>query len=342
MTLITTYISLLAISSLHIAAAQVLDNDQINLVVQRLAESASHRYAVLHSLHSSLLSDDVSCLPDSWEYGTRAEALTELDAGDYSVFNNTRIPPPQHAPPSSLDTVMQIAAQVIANRSAQLSGLTPPVPLFPGDASVGDPASMGVTVLIANWTGLGNSSFDYASAATDQLNYLLNVAPKSDDGAISHRTDEVQLWSDFMSMAPPFIAYYGVTSANRSLLEYAYNQCKLYRSHLLDSLPGTSGGVWRHMALGNGTDSGHWSTGNGWAASGMLRVLATIKNSQFANSMKGEMNDLGNWVTEIHNGMYSLMVRLSVSFSSRLRDEITILLASRRSVLQLCGPELYV
>jgi len=48
--------------------------------------------------------------------------------------------------------------------------------------------------------------------------------------------------------------------------------------------------------------------GNGWAASGMLRVLGTIQNSQYAESMKNEQNDLTNWVKEIHTGMYDVLV----------------------------------
>ena len=52
-------------------------------------------------------------------------------------------------------------------------------------------------MLIANAT-LGSdaspgSRSNYAQAAADQLSYLLNVAPKSPDGAISHRADQVQL-----------------------------------------------------------------------------------------------------------------------------------------------------
>ncbi len=60
--------------------------------------------------------------------------------------------------------------------------------------------------------------------------------------------------------------------------------------------------------MGNGTDPGHWSTGNAWAAAGMLRVLGTIKNSQYANTMKNEQTDLTNWVKEIHNAMYMHIV----------------------------------
>jgi hypothetical protein len=66
-------------------------------------------------------------------------------------------------------------------------------PLFVGDSSVGDPASIGVAVLIANWTHLGGE--DYASAATAQVEYLLGPeVPKTSDGAISHRVSQLQLW----------------------------------------------------------------------------------------------------------------------------------------------------
>ena len=60
-------------------------------------------------------------------------------------------------------------------------------------------------------------------------------------------------------MAPPFIAYYGALaggSAESTLLQDAYNQCKLYRSYLWDE-----GGLWRHIVLGTGEDARHWGTG---------------------------------------------------------------------------------
>ena len=53
---------------------------------------------------------------------------------------------------------------------------------------------LGVAVLLANWTRTDLSDSRFANAAEDQLNYLLNVAPQTSDGAISHRTSEVQLW----------------------------------------------------------------------------------------------------------------------------------------------------
>jgi hypothetical protein len=55
-----------------------------------------------------------------------------------------------------------------------------------------------MVVLLANWTGQGQGDgLDYAGAAQDQLNFLFQNVPKTSDGAISHRTEQVQLWSVF-------------------------------------------------------------------------------------------------------------------------------------------------
>ena len=51
-------------------------------------------------------------------------------------------------------------------------------------------------------------------------------------------------------------------------------------------------------------DPGYWATGNAWAAAGMLRVYATIDNSDFSGGMKNQKKDLKNWVQEIHKGVY--------------------------------------
>lgn len=53
-------------------------------------------------------------------------------------------------------------------------------------------------------------------------------------------------------------------------------------------------------------------SGNGWAAAGMLRVLATIRNSPFAQRMKDQQGDLTDWIEEIHDGMYAVLVRLFI------------------------------
>lgn len=166
-----------------------------------------------------------------------------------------------------------------------------------------------------DWTGPKQGESVYAIAAETQLDYLLHGAPRS-NGTISQRFDQVQFWSDFIAMAPPFIAYYGshISSSwifrakwvlilfigglynNKSLLIEAYNQIRGYRAALSDST-----GLWRHIVLGdNGTrDPSHWASGNGWATSGILRVLYTLRASVFAEQLESEQADLVKWTYEI-------------------------------------------
>ncbi|KAI0698006.1 hypothetical protein BC835DRAFT_1405518 [Cytidiella melzeri] len=247
------------------AFAQNLTDDQLNAVKERLAQGAKQ----------------------SWELGTEAQALTELDTPSFSVLTTSAsLPPPQSAP-GSLEEVLTIAQSAVS----KLSTSSAPQPFYANSAA-GDPPSIGVSVLIANWTGRGQQdNLNYAGAATDQLEYLFLKVPRTSDGAISHRVEKLQLWSDFVAMTPPFISYYGVVTGNQSMVEEGYNQIKLYRNYLLDSSAGT--------------DPGHWSTGNGWAAIGMLRVLGTIARSQFSGQMQSEQKDLTSWVGEIHSGMYA-------------------------------------
>jgi rhamnogalacturonyl hydrolase YesR len=161
--------------------------------------------------------------------------------------------------------------------------------------------------LLRNWTLPDSENTTFATAASEQLDYLLNVAPRAPNGAISQRENQVQLWADFVYMAPPFIAYYGALedeSTGRDLLQTAYDQVRFYREVLYDQ----NVSLWRHIALGNGTDPTHWATGNAWAAAGSMRVLATIKRSRVASKMTQQQCDLEQWVGEILDGAWSFQV----------------------------------
>jgi rhamnogalacturonyl hydrolase YesR len=151
------------------------------------------------------------------------------------------------------------------------------------------------------------------------LNYLLNVAPKASNGAISQRESEVQLWADFIYMAPPFIAYYGALEGGdggAALLQTAYEQVKLYRDSLFDA----DVGLWRHVTQGSWSDNTHWATGNAWAVAGALRVLAAIRGSAAAASMQSQQNDLLQWVKETLDGVWKFQVRCSCSASPLFRN----------------------
>jgi len=110
----------------------------------------------------------------------------------------------------------------------------------------------------------------------------------------------VQLWSDFIYMVPPYLAYYGALRPYKSLMDAAYLQCKFYRSNLIDKKKH----LWKHVVMGSWEDTGFWATGNGWAAMGMLRVIRTFQLSPFASQLASEGNDLISWVEEIVNATY--------------------------------------
>ncbi|KAL1673197.1 stretch-activated Ca2+-permeable channel component-domain-containing protein [Schizophyllum commune] len=249
----------LALALPSVAAQGFLPDSQIALVRARL--------------------DELSQL--SWELGTRAEAILEHDAPQWSVFADRPLPPPRAADDSGgLRDTLAIARRIVTSRG----GASGPQPLM-ADGSAGDPASNLVAVLLADWTGQDGGA---------------RVA-KTGDGAISHRVEPVSLWSDFISMVPTSFAYAGMLSGNQSYVEEAYHQIKLYRNYLRDA---NAGNLWHHIVYGWWDDAGHWTTGNGWAAAGMLRVLATIRHSAYAPLMAQEQADLTAWIKEIHDAVF--------------------------------------
>ena len=102
-------------------------------------------------------------------------------------------------------------------------------------------------------------------------------------------------------MVPPFLAYTGVATSNLTLLKEAALQAKLYRDVLIQPA-----GVWMHITGPEVQDYELWSTGNGWAAAGMARVLATMKKSRYARKTKGEQKVLTGLIKEILDGAIKL------------------------------------
>ncbi len=92
-----------------------------------------------------------------------------------------------------MEPFFDIARTVVQSRANQGPTNNRPQPLMP-DGSAADPASIGVCVLIANWTKAGGGNLDYAGAAKAQIDYLFTMVPRTSDGAISHRESQLQLW----------------------------------------------------------------------------------------------------------------------------------------------------
>jgi hypothetical protein len=68
------------------------------------------------------------------------------------------------------------------------------------------------------------------------------------------------------------VAYLAVQNGSTSLMNTVVTQCGLQRAVL-------KGGSddWQHIIGPQSQDTGLWSTGNGWAAYGMVRVLHTLQ-----------------------------------------------------------------
>ncbi|PWW78221.1 hypothetical protein C7212DRAFT_345054 [Tuber magnatum] len=120
----------------------------------------------------------------SWEYGTAAQALLELDNPELSVFGTSPFPIPGNPSGSALEYAKQHIA---------LTGDT----LINGDGAVGDPASLGIPALL-----LGKTDQRYRDAAERQTLHIFQ-APKWPNGAISHRESIAELWFLPSSSPPP-------------------------------------------------------------------------------------------------------------------------------------------
>ncbi|TLD39049.1 Six-hairpin glycosidase-like protein [Venturia nashicola] len=164
------------------------------------------------------------------------------------------------------------------------------------NSAAGDPASLGTAALL-----IGKTIPAYTSAATRQARHLLDVVPRWENGAISHREDVAELWSDSTFMVPPFLAYYGVATGNLTVMKDALRQGVLYRDVL--GIPArennSAAGLWKHIVGPQSADFGLWSTGNGWAAMGMMHVLAIAKHSGWEASLKPEISTLKSVVKDV-------------------------------------------
>ncbi|KAG6836794.1 hypothetical protein H0H93_003040 [Arthromyces matolae] len=227
----------------------------------------------------------------SWEFGTATQALLELYDPDLSIFGSSPFTASKRIPnASTLPQALSYAAEKIVFG-------TGPNALADGDGAVGDPASLGIGAWLL---GKKDGYEQFKDGAIETYGYVTGSAPRAWNNAISHRAYYVEIWADFVSMAPPFLAYYAADTANITGLQEAVYQCSAYRQILhynTSSLDATFTGLWDHI-LGPtyNVDAGLWSTGNAWAASGITRVLATvIKAPQIKGSTHNETLSIAQW-----------------------------------------------
>ncbi|XP_014560056.1 hypothetical protein COCVIDRAFT_90135 [Bipolaris victoriae FI3] len=274
----------------------MIPQDVIEKALSRAQESASH----------------------SWEHSTVFEALLEYRNPPYSVFSPDPFP--------NGETPRLKIEDIDALRYVRPLIRTDTPTLSEDNGSSADPASLCLPALLLSLSPSLSPSTQttYSTALSRQLHQLLKETARFPNGALSHRTTHPSLWSDFIYMAPPILAYTGVSTHNPCLLHESVRQCESYCEILR-----TPSGAWRHIAnlTSSSTpekvkqDSGAWTTSNAWAAAGMARVLATLLHSPFAAHTTAEQTSLVGMIKGIVDAARSVDTHPSRLLRNYLDDE---------------------
>ena len=156
-----------------------------------------------------------------------------------------------------------------------------------GDVAVSDPAANGEVCLRA-YDKTGDRF--YKDGADRMLDYLLNTAPRTDEGIICHNTvtfvegySPLQIWVDGLYMVPPFLAAMGYMDEAlkqvRGYIRYLYDKDSHLFYHIYDA------GSKRFVR------KVHWATGNGWALLGLIRIIEIAEISG-NTPVKEELRDI--------------------------------------------------
>ncbi|KAI5120135.1 hypothetical protein M0805_001903 [Coniferiporia weirii] len=273
------------------ARLQTRDSDDIS--------AQTDQYNSLAHLSDSIRGAMLGSIRTSWEQGTAAGAILETDNPEYSTYADHPFKDHGSLPVTALR--LAFSAAVRQGPDGRLSQVI-------GDAEDGaalDGASAGLYTLLGTFTEPARAAY-WQNATDRELDYMLYTAPRTNTGAISMRNASKEYWADGVFMGPPFLAAYGAVTGNQTLLQMAYDNCRLYRDALL--LDGPTGKLFAHIYsedTASFQDAGLWATGNAWAALGMLRVQSTITKTPFKDEMASQTNDLLSWVKEILDGTFA-------------------------------------
>jgi unsaturated rhamnogalacturonyl hydrolase len=136
---------------------------------------------------------------------------------------------------------------------------------------ISDPAALGQGVLdVYQRTGEER----YLEAARRQYEFLGTV-DRTDDGGISHRREDVELWVDSIYMLCPFFARYGVAAEEPAAFDEAAHQAKTIAKHVQDPHTGLCRHMWKETP-NTFPQGAFWSRGNGWATAGILDTLERL------------------------------------------------------------------
>jgi unsaturated rhamnogalacturonyl hydrolase len=114
-----------------------------------------------------------------------------------------------------------------------------------------------------------NSDSDLAAAARRQVEWLVSIAPRADDGILQHVLGRREVWSDTVYMVVP-----ALVAADR--VDVALQQLRGHRRRLQDPQTHLIGHMWDEgdQRL---TRADAWGGGNGWVVAGCARALHLLR-----------------------------------------------------------------
>ncbi|MCF7886695.1 MAG: glycoside hydrolase family 88 protein [Candidatus Marinimicrobia bacterium] len=169
-----------------------------------------------------------------------------------------------------------------------------------------DPAASGEAVLKAAKI---LDSQHLKKAADKMLNYLLNNAPRTKDGILFHPLEKPEIWVDSLYMAPPFLA-----AAGRP--QEAIKQIKGIRKYLWNKEAQLFSHQW-NVKNQEFTRKDFWGVGNGWAATGITRVIDLLPET-----MDDEKQELIEYTRQVLEGCFQY-IREDYFFHNVLDDQST-------------------
>jgi unsaturated rhamnogalacturonyl hydrolase len=126
-------------------------------------------------------------------------------------------------------------------------------------------------------------------AVRGMLDWILHKAPRAPDGTLYHVFKDPQVWSDGYFSAPTFLAAMG--HYDEALL-----QIDGYRKRLWDPQKKLLAHIWDDGEKANNRKE-FWGGGNGWAASGLARVIRLLPANR-----KDDRQRLAAFATDLLDG----------------------------------------
>lgn len=149
-----------------------------------------------------------------------------------------------------------------------------------------DPAMGGAAYAQAvEWTG----DAQIRGAVKGLLDWIRIKAPRSSDGILYHVFDGAEVWSDGFNGAPPFLAAMGFH-------DEALAQIDGFRLRLWNPEKKLLAHIWEDGKR-QLKDASFWGGGNGWAATGLARVLRSLPKDQ-----SKDRDRLGEFARQIIDG----------------------------------------